>query len=252
MQTTRALGIDVGGSGIKGALVDLRRGTLISDRYRIKTPEPSTPRALSHAVARIVRHFNWKGPIGCGMPGPIKDGKVLALANLHKSWIGVRAADVFTKACGRRVRVVNDADAAGLAEMRFGVGKGIRGSVVILTLGTGIGSSVFTDGMLIPNCEFGQMEMRGKPAEQRAAARVRKEKGLSWEQWGKRLNVYLLALENVLWPDLIILGGGVSRRAAKFVPFVTTRARVVPAHLKNEAGIIGAALWAVRKHHALP
>jgi len=240
------LGIDVGGSAVKGAIVDLTTGTLVSERYRLKTPKPAGPKEIARLVARIVRHFKWKGPVGCGMPGPIKDGKVLALANLDKAWIGVRACEVYAAACGCPVTVVNDADAAGLAEMTFGAGRGRTGVVVLATLGTGIGTAVFVDGVLVPNTEFGQMELRGKPAEQFASARVRKVKDLSWKAWSKRVNEYLAALENVLWPDVIIIGGGVSRKASRFLPGVKTRATLMAATLGNEAGIVGAALAARR------
>ncbi len=181
------------------------------------------------------------------MPGPIKNGRVRSLANLDRSWIGVNVSDVYGKACGCPVTVVNDADAAGLAEMQFGAGKGRTGVVVVTTFGTGIGTSVFVNGHLVPNTEFGQMEVRGSPAEVRASARIKKVKDLSWKNWGKRVNVFLLALENVLWPDLIIVGGGVSRRASRFLPEITTKAEVVPALLRNEAGIVGAALAAVSR-----
>jgi polyphosphate glucokinase len=239
------LGIDVGGSAVKGAVVDVSTGELVTDRYRLKTPHPAGPSEIAHVVARIVKHFKWKGRVGCGMPGPIKDGRVLALANLDKSWIGVRAHEVYSAACKCPVTVLNDADAAGLAEMRFGGGRGRRGVVVLATFGTGIGTAVFVDGRLVPNTEFGQMELRGKAAEQFASARVRKVKDLSWKVWAKRVNEYLGALENVLWPDVIIIGGGVSRKAPRFLPALKTRAAVMPATLGNEAGIVGAALGAV-------
>ena len=245
--TMKSLGIDVGGSGVKGAVVNVRTGKLLSERYRVPTPSPPTTKALARTVARIVKHFNWKGPIGCGMPGPFIDGRLVTAVNLHSSWVGAKAEEIFSKACGAKVRVINDADAAGLAAMRFDVGRGKRGVVVLLTLGTGIGSAVFLDGKLLPNTEFGQMELRGKPAERRAAARVRKEKDLTWEEWGERLNEYICALERLIWPDLIILGGGVSRKANKFIPLIKTRAPVVAARLMNEAGIIGAALAGSRR-----
>jgi polyphosphate glucokinase len=241
------LGIDVGGSAVKGAIVDLNTGTLVSKRYRLKTPQPAGPKEIARLVARIVKHFAWKGAVGCGMPGPIKDGKVLALANLDKAWIGVKAHEVYSAACGCRVVVVNDADAAGLAEMRYGAGRGRNGVVLLATLGTGIGTAIFVDGVLVPNTEFGQMELRGKPAEQFASARVRKVKDLSWKAWAKRLNEYLAALENVLWPDAIIIGGGVSRKAPRFLPALKTRADLKAATLGNEAGIVGAALAARRR-----
>jgi polyphosphate glucokinase len=199
---------------------------------------------MARVVARIVKHFAWEGPVGCGMPGPIKDGRVLALANLDKSWIGVRAFEVYSEACGCPVTVLNDADAAGLAEMRFGAGRTLTGVVVITTLGTGVGSAVFVNGMLVPNTEFGQMEITGKRAEERAAARIRKERDLSWKQWAKYLDEYLRAVENVLWPDAFIIGGGVSKKAGKFLPLLTVRTPVIAASMRNEAGIVGAALGA--------
>jgi len=239
-----ALGIDVGGSGVKGAIVDLRTGLFVGERHRIATPEPATTKALTSVVGRVVKHFAWKGPVGCGMPGPVKAGVLMTAVNLHPSWVGAKAEELYSHACGRPVRVVNDADAAGIAEMKFGAGKGKKGVVVVLTLGTGIGSAVFIDGVLLPNTEFGQMEIRGKRGERRAAARVKKDKGLSWEEWAERLNEYLAGLEGLLWPDLLILGGGVSKKAKSFIPLLSTRAQVVPARLENRAGIVGAALMA--------
>jgi polyphosphate glucokinase len=242
----KSLGIDVGGSGIKGAIVETRTGRLTGQRYRVSTPDPSTPRAVGEAIARIIRHFDWKGPVGCGMPGPIKNGRLVTMSNLDRSWIGQSAADVFSEACGRRILVLNDADAAGVAEMRFGAGRNKRGVVIMLTIGTGIGSALFIDGALVPNTELGHLDIRGKPAEKRASARVKKAKSLSWGAWARRLNEYLGALETVLLPDLLILGGGVSRRWKKFTPKLKTRARLIPAELQNDAGIIGAALAAAR------
>jgi polyphosphate glucokinase len=238
------LGIDVGGSGIKGAIVDLASGTFVGERYRIATPDPATPKSMGRVVSRIVRHFHWHGPVGCGMPGPIKEGRVLALANLDKAWVGTRADEVYSNACGCAVTVVNDADAAGMAEMRFGAGKELSGVVVITTLGTGVGSAVFVNGVLVPNTEFGQMVIDGKRAEERAAARIRKERNLSWKRWAKDLNQYLRAVENILWPDAFIIGGGVSRKSEKFFPFLTLATPVHPAALRNEAGIVGSALAA--------
>lgn len=241
---SHVLGIDVGGSGVKGAVVDTATGALVGERFRIPTPDPATPEAMARIVARIVKHFAWRGAVGCGMPGPIKDGRVLALANLDKSWIGIRAHEVYSEACGCAVDVVNDADAAGMAEMRFGAGKLFGGVVVVTTLGTGVGSAVFVDGLLVPNTEFGQMEVHGKRAEERAAARIRKERDLTWKRWAKYLDDYLRAVENVLWPDAFIIGGGVSKKASKFFPFLTVSTSVYPAALRNEAGIVGAALAA--------
>ncbi len=239
------LGIDVGGSGIKGAVVDTRTGKMVTSRLRLSTPEPSTPKSMARVVGRLVKHFDWQGRVGCGMPGPVIDGRIMTAINLHKSWVGVNAPELYSDVTGCRVAVINDADAAGLAEMKFGSGKGHKGVVVILTLGTGIGSALFVNGRLVPNMEFGQVNIRGKTAEKRASARVRKAKGLSWEKWGKALNEYLLELENLTWPDLFILGGGVSRKASKFLPMIETRAKVLPAALCNEAGIVGAALCAL-------
>jgi polyphosphate glucokinase len=210
----------------------------------LKTPVPATPKGLADTLVRLAEHFEWKGPIGCGMPGPIKGGKLVLAHNLDKSWEGVRAQEVFSRTTGCPTRVVNDADAAGLAEMRFGAGRGRQGVIVLVTLGTGIGSSVFVNGILVPNTELGQFELRGKRAELRASAKVRKDRHLSWGRWSKRLQEYFDALEMLLWPDLVIVGGGVSRRADKFLPRIRMRARLIPAQFKNEAGIIGAALAA--------
>jgi len=243
----KILGIDVGGSGIKGAVVDTVTGKLLTERHRIPTPQPATPQAMAHAVGQIARHFTWKGKIGCGMPGPIKAGKVMTANNIHKSWIGVEAGSLYERVSGCSVVMINDADAAGLAEMKFGAGKGKRGVVVLITLGTGIGSALFVDGKLVPNSELGQIEVRGKNAEQRASGRIRKEKNMKWDKWGKAVNEYLLVVESLVWPDLIIIGGGVSRKASKFIPRIKTQAKVVPAKLRNEAGIIGAALVALKK-----
>jgi polyphosphate glucokinase len=242
----RILGIDVGGSGIKGAVVNTRTGKLLTQRYRLRTPVPSTPKAMAKAVSSITRHFSWRGPVGCGMPGPFKQGKMMMVNNMDKSWVGMKAHEVFSRATGCRVTVVNDADAAGLAEMAFGAGKGHRGVVLVVTLGTGIGSALFADGHLVPNTELGQVKLKGKRAELYASARVRKDKHLSWERWAKRLEEYFEALELYLWPDLIIVGGGVSRKAGKFVPKIGIRTEIVPALMRNEAGIVGAALSARR------
>jgi polyphosphate glucokinase len=244
IDTMRALGIDVGGSGIKGAVVETTTGKLVADRFRIKTPVPSTPKALAKVVARIVQHFKWRGAVGCGMPGPIVHGKLIHAVNLDEAWTGAKVQEIYEKACGCRVTVINDADAAGLAEMKFGAGKKRRGVVLLITLGTGIGSALFVDGKLLPNTEFGQIEIRGKAAETRASARVRKTKTLTWDQWTLRLDEYLRRVESLVWPDIIIIGGGVSRKASKFIPRLKTHAEVVPARMRNEAGIIGAALSA--------
>ncbi len=244
----RILGIDVGGSGVKGAIVNVQTGHLLSERYRVKTPRPATPRALAAAIARVAAHFSWKGRIGVGMPGPQKEGKLMLARNLDRSWAGIRAHILYREITGLPVYVINDADAAGLAEMRFGAGRNRRGTVVLITLGTGIGSAVFVDGKLLPNTELGQAEIRGKRAEERAAARVRKQRNLTWDKYAKRLQEYLDMVQMLLWPDLIIVGGGVSRKSKRFIPRIKLRASIVPARLKNEAGIIGAALYASGPH----
>ncbi len=236
------LGIDIGGTGIKGALVDTRQGKLLNERHRIATPRPSTPKAVTSAVKKIVRHFDWKGPIGCGVPAVVQQGQLRTAANISKSWLGVDARKMFEKAFGCPVTVVNDADAAGYAEMYHGAGRGRRGTVIILTLGTGIGSALFVNGHLVPNTELGHLEIKGKDAEWRAADSVRKRKNLSWRKWAQRVDNYLHYLERYFWPDLFIIGGGVSKKSDKFLPHLTVRAPVVKAELGNEAGIIGAAM----------
>ncbi|MFT3852589.1 MAG: ROK family protein [Ilumatobacteraceae bacterium] len=238
------LGIDVGGSGVKGAPVDTTTGELTAERFRVETPQPSTPAAVAKVVAEVAAHFDWHGPIGATMPGVVKGGTLLTAANIDKSWIGTNAAELFGTATGCPVTVLNDADAAGLAEMRFGAGKGRDGVVVMITLGTGIGCAVFNDGVLLPNTELGHLQVDGHDAETRASARTRDEKKLSFKKWGKRVDRYLDVLDALLWPDLIIVGGGVSRKAEKFFPYLSTRAELVPAALQNEAGIVGAAITA--------
>ena len=235
------LGIDIGGSGIKGAPVDLEKGELSAERHRIPTPQPSQPAAVAEQVGRIARHFSWSDPIGCTFPAVIKNGVAWSAANVERSWIGTDARRLLEKATGCPVRVINDADAAGIAEMTYGAGKGRRGVVILLTFGTGIGSAVFTDGRLVPNTEFGHMEVRGKDAELRAAARIRKEKNLGWKKWVVRVNEFLSRLDILFSPDLFILGGGVSRRWDRFSGYLDTRVEVMPARLLNRAGIIGAA-----------
>lgn len=241
------LGIDVGGSGIKGAPVDLATGELAAERMRVPTPEPSAPTAVAGAVAQVVEHFGGDGPIGVTFPGVVINGTTMTAANVDKGWIGLNAADLIGRVTGRKVTILNDADAAGIAEMTHGGGRGRPGTVVLLTLGTGIGSALFVDGVLVPNTEFGHIEIRGKDAEHRAAARVRKDKDLSWEEWAERLSEYLQRLEALINPSLIILGGGVSRKAEHFVPLLDgVRAPIVPASLQNTAGIVGAAMAAAK------
>lgn len=238
------LGIDIGGSGIKGAPVCLETGKLETERLRIPTPQPATPTKIIEASAEIVRHFDVLGPVGFGFPAVIKDGTVRTAANIHTSWIGLNAAELMERTTNRPVVFLNDADAAGLAEMRFGAGRGRDGVVVIATLGTGIGTSLFVNGMLVPSTEFGHIEMKGHVAEKYAAESVRKTKELSWMEWGDRVNEYLCKLDELIRPDLIIVGGGASNKYEKFSPYFTLETEVVPAQLRNKAGIIGAALAA--------
>ncbi|MBI4552072.1 MAG: ROK family protein [Candidatus Latescibacteria bacterium] len=239
------LGVDIGGTGIKGAPVNVETGELTGERERIPTPHPATPDGVIAAVAQLVEHFNWKGPIGCGFPAVIKGGEVHTASNIAQEWIGVNAQGLLEQATGQTATIINDADAAGLAEMRFGAGKSRHGLVLIVTLGTGIGSALFIDGRLIPNTELGHIEVRGKDAERRAAESVRERKQLNWKQWARRVDEYLHTMERLLWPDLIIIGGGVSRKYERFFPHLTVRAEIVPAQLRNDAGIVGAALAAV-------
>lgn len=240
----RVLGIDVGGSGIKGAPVETRTGRLLAPRYRVHTPSPATPAAVARAIGHLTRHFAWTGPIGCGVPAAVRDGVFLTAANVHSSWIGTDARALFSRATGRRVAIVNDADAAGYAEMTFGAGRGRAGLVIIVTLGTGIGTALFINGHLVPNTELGHLELDGDEAEARASARARKREALSWKRWARRLDLYLTALQRYFWPDRIIVGGGVSRKADKFLGHLTVRdtVEVVAANLLNDAGIVGAAL----------
>lgn len=240
------LGIDIGGSGIKAAPVDVDSGQLVAERWRIATPLPATPDAVAGAVGQIAQHFSWRGAVGCTFPAVIKHGVTMTAANVDASWIGYDAAGLFTRTLGCSVTLVNDADAAGLAEMRYGAGRDRNGTVIVLTFGTGIGSAIFVNGTLVPNTEFGHLELRGKKAEHRASDRIRKEQDLSWEKWAARVSELLLTLEDLFWPDLLIVGGGVSRKYDKFAPHLRCQTPVVPAALQNDAGIVGAALAARR------
>jgi polyphosphate glucokinase len=238
------LGIDIGGSGIKGAPVNIDTGEMLAERVRIPTPEPARPKDVAEVVAELARQFDWRGPIGCGFPAVIRSGVALTAANIDPKWIETNAAALFSQTTNCPVLVINDADAAGLAEMSFGAGKGRMGTVLICTLGTGIGTALFTNSHLLPNTELGHLKIRGKDAEHRAADSIRKEKELSWKRWAKRLDEYLLEMERLFWPDLIILGGGVIKDHEKFIPRLTVQSEVVPARLLNDAGIVGAALAA--------
>ncbi|HKI63242.1 MAG TPA: ROK family protein [Burkholderiales bacterium] len=238
----RVLGIDVGGSGIKGAPVDTASGKLLAERKRIKTPDPATPQAVARTVAEIARHFDWDGPIGCAMPAVVKRGRLRTAANISRSWLGVNAAALLHKHTGCPVSVINDADAAGYAEMHFGAGRNHEGLVIMITLGTGIGTALFINGHLVPNTELGHLTLRGRDAETWAAESVREKKDLGWKKWARRLDVYLRLLQGYFWPDAFIIGGGVSKKWQKFLPHLKLITPVVPARLRNEAGIIGAAL----------
>lgn len=241
------LGVDVGGSGIKGAPVDTETGTLIAERLRIKTPKKGEPEPIAEVVNQIAQSFNWRGKIGIGFPAPIKGGVTLMAANISEKWVGTNADALFTKITGCDCTMINDADAAGLAEMAFGAGRGQPGTVIMLTLGTGIGSAIFHRGQLLPNTEFGHMEMDGEDAEFRASDAARKRDDLSWKKYAKRLNKYLKTMEKLFWPNLFIIGGGISKESDKFLPLLTIETPAVPAQLLNEAGVVGAALGAVRK-----
>jgi len=244
------LGIDIGGSGIKAAPVDTATGQFMAERQKLLTPQPATPEALAKVVVQLVRSFNWTGLVGITFPGVVVDGVVRTAANVDSSWIGVDAVKLFGSETNLTVTVLNDADAAGVAEIHFGAGKDVHGTVLLLTLGTGIGSALFTDGVLVPNTEFGHIEIRGKDAEKRASDHAREEHQLSWEDWAGRVDEYLEHMEALLSPGLIIIGGGVSRKSSKFLPLLTARVRanVVPAALQNEAGIVGAAMAVEAAH----
>jgi len=238
------LGIDIGGTTIKGALVDVASGTLTSDRFVVPTPKPSTPASVVEVATRMVDRFDPEGSVGCTFPGVVKQGVTLTAANVDKGWIGADAQALFGTGTGRPFVVLNDADAAGLAEMTFGAGVGRDGLVLMVTLGSGIGSALFLDGKLVPNSELGHMELDGDEAERQASERVRVVGELAWDVWGERVDAYFRSLERLLWPDLIIVGGGVSAESEQFFPFVGVKCELTPARLLNDAGIVGAALAA--------
>ena len=240
----QCFGIDVGGTGIKGAIVNLESGELLTDRFRIPTPDGAAPKDVVKAIKEILSKVDYAGVIGCGFPSVILHGTAMTAANIHSDWIGKNVNQYVEKGTGYRTFAVNDADAAGVAEMRFGKGKGQNGVVLFLTLGTGIGSALFKDGVLIPNLEFGHMELHGMDAEHYASAVVREKKKLSWKQYSKRLQEYLIKMESLFWPDLFIIGGGISKVSQEFLPLIKTRTPIFPAELRNNAGIIGAALFA--------
>ncbi|MGY1826426.1 polyphosphate--glucose phosphotransferase [Blastococcus sp. SYSU DS0541] len=246
----QGFGVDIGGSGIKGCLVDLEAGRLIGDRLRVETPQPSLPEPVFDVVARIVGSFDWSGRVGVTFPGVLKSGVAHTAANVDKSWLGTDLAAGVAQRIPGPVETLNDADAAGLAEMRYGAGRDRRGVVLMLTFGTGIGSALFVDGRLVPNTEFGHIQVDGEDGERRASAAAREREELSYPEWALRVDRYLDVLEASVWPDLIIVGGGVSKKAHKWVPLLSTRTPVVPAELQNDAGIVGAALAAVERAEA--
>ncbi len=242
-----AIGIDVGGSGIKAALVNLDTGEFIGERVRVDTPQPATPEAVVLATAELIRPFAHTGPIGIGFPSPIVGGVTTTATNIDPQWVGARAEDLFAAGLGTPVTVINDADAAGIGESRFGAAHDVPGVVILLTLGTGIGSAIIHDGVLVPNTELGHLQVRGKDAERRAAASVREHKGLSWHAWAKDLSEVIGVIDRLFWPDLVLLGGGVSRKADKFVPLLDVRPPVRAGTLLNAAGIVGAATAAAAR-----
>lgn len=242
---TVPIGIDFGGSGIKGAPVDLEVGDFSGERVRIETPDPSTPKAVADVFVELLDNFpDCTGPVGVTVPAVVRHGVASSAANIDRAWIGTDADALFTEVTGRDVHVVNDADAAGLAEVRYGAAAGRRGLVIVTTLGTGIGSALVHDGVLVPNSELGHLEIDGHDAEKRAANSAREKHDLSWSKWAGRLTTYYRTLEKLFSPDLIVLGGGVSKHADKFLQYIDIDTEIVPAKLQNRAGIVGAALWA--------
>ncbi|MFD7862123.1 polyphosphate--glucose phosphotransferase [Streptomyces sp. NPDC057682] len=238
-------GVDIGGSGIKGAPVDLDRGDLAQPRHKVLTPHPATPEDVAGCVAEVVGHFDWKGPVGITFPGVVTDGLTRTAANVDKGWIDLDARTLLGGKLGLPVTLLNDADAAGIAEMTFGAGRGRKGTVIVLTLGTGIGSALFIDGRLVPNTELGHLELHGHDAEKHASTKAKEDEDLSWHHWAHRVQKYLAHVEMLFSPELFVIGGGVSRKADKFLPLIEhVRAEMVPAELQNNAGIVGAAMAA--------
>ena len=243
MSRTDVFGVDIGGSGIKGAPVDAEHGRLVAERHKVLTPHPAEPDVVVASVREVVAHFGWTGPVGVTFPGVVVGGVTRTAANMHPDWVGLDTRALLSRALGLPVTVVNDADAAGIAEVAFGAARGESGTVIVLTFGTGIGSAVFTGGRLVPNTELGHLELHGREAEKHASAKVREDHDLSWKHWAKRVEEYLAHLEMLFSPDLFVIGGGVSRKAEKFLPLIEgVRARIVPAGLQNDAGIVGAAM----------
>jgi polyphosphate glucokinase len=241
MNYTKILGIDIGGSGVKGAVVNTKKGEMLTDRFRIPTPEPANPEAISEVIGEIVKHFKWTGPIGAGFPGVVQNGIIRTAANVDNSWINTDIDKLLSSVTGCPVNVVNDADAAGLAEMKFGAGRGNKGLVMLITVGTGLGTVMFAGGKLVPNLEMGHIILNGDDAEKYASDAARQNDHLSWTKWADRFNQYLKRIEDLTWPDLIIIGGGVSKKDELFRGLIKSRAKILPAVLQNNAGIVGAA-----------
>ena len=244
MNEHQYLGIDVGGTGIKAALVDTTNGVLLTEKHRELTPQPSEPKVIAKLIDNIVKKFQYEGPIGCGFPSIIHHGVAKSAANIDKKWINVNIEKILQKTSGHRYYAVNDADAAGLAEVAFGHGKGLLGTVIVLTIGTGIGSGMFYDGKLVPNTEFGHLFYKDSVFEKYISNNARKKEDLSWEAWGKRFNSYLVHLEKLFSPDLIVLGGGASKKFDRYQEFLDLDTKVIPAKYQNDAGVLGAAMYA--------
>ena len=240
----KVLGIDIGGTGCKAAIVDIKEGKFLTERFRLDTPKPSTPKAVSQTVQKIIEHFDWKGKIGVGFPAIIKKGVAFSAANIHKDWLHSNVEKILSKATGLPLKVTNDADAAGIAAIKYGAGKGSKGVVLFLTIGTGIGSALFLDGQLCPNSELGHIFFKGEIAEKTISNAIRKREKLSFKKWGKSWNEYLLHIERIINPDLIILGGGGGKKFNEISEYLKLSTKVIPATLKNDAGIIGAAIYA--------
>jgi polyphosphate glucokinase len=243
MEARHILGIDIGGSGMKAAIVDLQAGELITERHRIETPKPATPEAMARVVKRLVNHFEWKGPVGCGFPAAIRHGVAVTASNVAKRWIGTAVDELFNEATGLPFIVLNDADAAALAEMKYGAGKDSSGVSILITIGTGIGTAVFNEGVLLPNTELGHVHLPGhiEDAERYASDAARKRRDLSWPEWAEHLDAYLQYMHGLFFPDRFFIGGGASKKFNKFEDYLSVPVPVIPCQLKNEAGIIGAA-----------
>jgi len=236
------LGIDIGGSGIKGAPINIETGKLLSERIRIPTPEPSSPDNVATILADIIKHFKWSGPVGSGFPAVVNNGKIFTASNIDKKWIGTNASELFKKSTGCDFVVINDADAAGIAEMEYGAGRENQGVVFVITVGTGIGTALFSKGRLVPNTELGHIILKDMIAERYCSDAIRKSENLSWKKWSNRFNDFLAEIERLFWPDLIIIGGGISKKHSKFSHHLEIKTKVVAAHLRNEAGMVGAAM----------